>query len=73
MAYTIEAIIAKVETLKKAEIEMDIVILPYDIGMWPLTHENLNSLHIEHLLLENFQEILVDKQLDNLGLSLIHI
>jgi len=67
MAYAIEAIIAKMDTLKKANIEMDIVILLYDIGMLPLTHENRNSLHIECLLLENYQEIFVDKKLDGLG------
>jgi len=65
MAYVIKAIIAKSETFRNANVKLPIVILPYHMGLLPLTEENLQTLKISRLLLENFYEIIPDRQLDS--------
>ena len=70
MSYEIKAILAKTDTFRKAKINFPIVKLPYGIGMLPLSEENIKTLNIRRLLLANFNEILVDKQLDDYGLGI---
>ena len=65
MPYEIKAIIAKSETFRKANLKLPIVILPFHMGLLPLTKENLQTLKITRLLLEDFYEIIPDRQLDS--------
>ena len=70
MAYEIKAILADQITFMKAEIKFPIVRLSHWIGMLPLSEEIIKTLNIKRFLLSNFNEIIVDKQLDDFGLSI---
>ena len=70
MAYEIKAILAEKFTFRKAEIKFPIVYLPHDIEMLPLSEEVIKTLNIKRFLLSNYNEIHVDKQLDDFGLGI---
>jgi hypothetical protein len=70
MSYEIKAILARTDTFRKAKISFPIVKLNYGIGLLPLSEEILKKLNIKRLLLANFSEIIIDKELDNFGLSI---
>jgi hypothetical protein len=70
MAYEIKAILADTITFMKAEIKFPIVILPHGIRMLPLSEEIIKTLNIKRFLLSNYNEIHVDKQLDDFGLGI---
>ena len=72
MAYVIEAFIAKKDVLKAAplNVKFPIVSLPFDMALMPLDKNLLKSLGIERFLLQNYQEILIDKKLDFIGKSI---
>lgn len=70
MAYEIKAILAETFTFRKAEIKFPIVYLSHDIEMLPLSEEVIKTLNIKRFLLSNYNEIHVDKQLDDFGLGI---
>ncbi len=64
MSYVIEAFIAKANVLKKIPLDFKypLVSLPFNMALIPLDEKLLESLGIKRLLLEHYQEIIVDKK-----------
>jgi len=70
MGYKLEALLAEQTTLDKCNLEYAFIELPFFLGLIPLTNERLVSLGIKRLLLQDFNEILVDNKLDELGMKI---